>query len=181
MKVHGAPKSIAELGVILLDSSTGNGFGGIMLPQAAAPLGLYRGIDCHAAFSAAFDIANPHHYARPPLGSGDLDTGRANYVLESSAQFPAGALCRNAGGLEGLMTPYSVVDAALGTRYCRSLYPTRQSYSDCFYPRIARRSSRPPRHKQTSTPSACPHELMLSATPCTREFDSGRGDRIAER
>jgi hypothetical protein len=130
MKVHGAPKSIAELGVILLDSSTGNGFGGIMLPQAAAPLGLYRGIDCHAAFSAAFDIANPHHYARPPLGSGDLDTGRANYVLESSAQFPAGALCRNAGGLEGLMTPYSVVDAALGTRYCRSLYPTRQSYSE---------------------------------------------------
>lgn len=130
MKVHGAPKSSSELGVILLDTSTGNGFGGIVLPQAAAPLGLYRGIDCHGAFSAAFDITNPYHYARPPLGSGDLTTGRANYVLESSAQFPAGALCRNAGGLEGLMTPYSVVDGALGTRYCQSLYPTRQAYSE---------------------------------------------------
>jgi hypothetical protein len=130
MKVHGFPKSIAELGVILLDRSTGNGFGGIVLPQAAAPLGLYRGLDCHSAFSAAFDITNPYHYARPPLGSGDLNTGRANFVLESSAQFPAGALCRSAVGLEGLMTPYSVVDDALGTRYCQSLYPTRQAYSN---------------------------------------------------
>ena len=129
MKVHGAPKSIAELGVILLDPSTGNGFDGIVLPQAAAPLGLYRGVECHGAFSAAFDITNPYHYARPPLGAGDLNTGRANYVLESSAKSPAGALCGNSGGLEGLMTPYPVVDAALGTRYCQSLYPTRQAYS----------------------------------------------------
>jgi hypothetical protein len=127
MKVHGAPNGF---GVILLDAPTGNGFGGIVLPQAAAPLGLYRGLDCHAAFSAAFDITNPYHYARPPLGSGDLDTGRANYVLESSAQSPAGVLCGQSGGLEGLMTTYSVVDAAGGTRYCQSLYPTRQAYSE---------------------------------------------------
>lgn len=129
MKVRGAPKSSSGLGVILLDASTGNGFGGIVLPQAAAPLGLYRGIDCHSAFSAAFDITNSYHYARPPLGSGDLNTGRANFVLESSAQSPAGAICLF-GGVEGLMTPYSVVDDALGTRYCQSLYPARQAYSE---------------------------------------------------
>jgi hypothetical protein len=129
MKVHGAPKSSFELGVILLDPSTGNGFGGIMLPQAAAPLGLYRGVDCHSAFSFDFDITNAYHYARPPLGSGDLNTNRANFVLESSAQFPAGLICAG-GGIEGLMTPYSVVDDALGTRYCQSLYPTRQAYSE---------------------------------------------------
>lgn len=129
MNVHGAPKSSSQLGVILLDAATGNGFGGTVLPQAAAPLGLYRGFDCHAAFSAAVDITNPYHFARPLLGSGDLNTGRANYVLESSAQSPAGALCGQSGGLEGLMTPYSVVDAAIGTRYCQSLYPTRQAYS----------------------------------------------------
>jgi hypothetical protein len=129
MKVHGASKSIVEFNVVLLDPSTGNGFGGIMLPQAAAPLGLYRGTDCHNSFSAAADITNPFHYAYPSLGSGDLNTGRANYVLEASAHFPAGVICASSGGLEGLMTPYSVVDAALGTRYCQSLYPTRQAYS----------------------------------------------------
>ena len=124
MKIHGAPN--AAPGVILLDASTGNGFGGIVLPQAAAPLGLYRGVDCHGGLSPAVDITNPYHYASPPLGSGDLNTGRANYVFEPSAQFPAGALC---GGIEGLMTPYSIVDNALGTRFCQTLYPTRQAYS----------------------------------------------------
>ena len=126
MQVHGGLKSGFELGVNLLDRSTGNGFGGIVLPQAAAPLGLYRGLDCH---SPEFDITNPFHYQSPPLGSGDLNTGRANYVLESSGQLDTGAICRDSFGIEGLMTPYSVVDGALGTRYCQSLYPTRQAYS----------------------------------------------------
>ncbi len=130
MKINGAPKSRFKLGVVLLNASTGNGFGGIVLPQAAAPLGLYRGLECHGAFSPAFNIADPYHYALPPLGSGDLNTGRANFVLESSAQSPAGALCANYGAIEGLMTPYAVVDAATGTRYCETLYPTRQAYSE---------------------------------------------------
>lgn len=130
IKVHGAPKSSSQLGVILLDPSTGNGFGGIVLPQAAAPLGLYRGLDCHGGYSPARDITNSFHYARAPLGSGDLNTGRANYVLEPGAQSPAGLLCSAGFGIEGLMTPYSVVDSALGTRFCQSLYPTRQAYSN---------------------------------------------------
>lgn len=127
MKTH-APIAQFEVGVILLDPSTGNGFGGVVLPQAAAPLGLYRGIDCHGGFALAVDITNPYHYAPPPMGSGDLITGRANYLLESSAQSFAGLPCAF-NFLEGLMTPYSVVDNALGTRYCQSLYPTRQAYS----------------------------------------------------
>ena len=131
MKVYGAPKSRSQLGIVLLDPYTGNGFGGILLPQAAAPLGLYRGAECHGQniFELPVDITNRYHYARAPQGSGDLNTGRANYVLESSARFPAGALCSLVGGLEGLMTPYAVVDSAVGTRYCQTLYPTRQVYS----------------------------------------------------
>jgi hypothetical protein len=128
MEAHG-PLTKFAMGVISLDPSTGNGFGGIALPQAAAPLGLYRGIDCHSAFSVDFDITNPYHYERPPLGSGDLNTGRANFVLESSPGFPTGLMCLSSGGLEGLMTPYSVVDDVMGTRFCQSLYPTRAAYS----------------------------------------------------
>lgn len=124
MTMH-APRSFFSFGVISLDRSTGNGFGGIMLPQAAAPLGLYRGADCHSS-----DVTNPYHYQRPPLGSGDLTSGLANYVLESNAEFVRpGALCFERGAIEGLMTPYSVVDNELGTQYCQSLYPTRQAYS----------------------------------------------------
>jgi hypothetical protein len=129
MKDHGVPRSSVELGVIKLDRATGNGFGGIMLPQAAAPLGLYRGLECHGAFSADLDITDPYHYERNPLGSGDLNNRWANFVLESSGGAPAGELCRWSYGIEGLMTPYSVVDNAMGTRYCRSLYPTHRAYS----------------------------------------------------
>lgn len=124
MTMHALRTSFA-LGIISLDRSTGNGFGGVMLPQAAAPLGLYRGMDCHSS-----DVTNPYHFQRRPLGSGDLTSGLGNYVLETNPEFvPPGALCVETGSLEGLMTPYSVVDNALGTRYCQSLYPTRQAYS----------------------------------------------------
>jgi hypothetical protein len=124
MTMH-APRSFFSFGVISLDLSTGNGFGGIMLPQAAAPLGLYRGVDCHSS-----DVTNPYHYQRPPLGSGDLTSGLANYVLESTPEYVRpGALCIEEGTIEGLITPYSVVDNELGTQYCQSLYPTRQAYS----------------------------------------------------
>jgi hypothetical protein len=124
MTMH-AQRTPFALGIISLDLSTGNGFGGIMLPQAAAPLGLYRGVDCHAS-----DVTNAYHYQRSPLGSGDLRSGLANYVLETNAEYGRpGALCTSEGALEGLMTPYSIVDNTLGTRYCQSLYPTRQAYS----------------------------------------------------
>lgn len=112
-----------------LDPSTGNGFGGVELPQAAAPLGLYRGVDCHSVSSPDFDTTDPYHYLRPPAGSGDLATGRANFVLESSPASSSGLLCAF-GGLEGMFTPYRTVDDALGTSYCADLYPTRQAYSD---------------------------------------------------
>ena len=129
MKTH-TPISAFGFGIMSLDSSTGNGFGGVKLPQAAAPLGLYRGADCHALSSAVFDITNPFHYARPPTGSGDLTSGRADYLLESSPASSAGFLCASAQGIEGMFTPYRTVDDALGTSYCAGLYPTRQAYSD---------------------------------------------------
>lgn len=138
MKAH-TPISAFGYGIVSLDRSTGNGFGGVELPQAAAPLGLYRGVDCHAAnvditnssiTNPYFDITNPYHYARPPTGSGDLTNGRANYMLESSAAFSSGLLCGFFGALEGMFTPYTTVDAALGTSYCADLYPTRRTYSD---------------------------------------------------
>ena len=128
------PISAFGLGIVSLDPRTGNGFGGIELPQAAAPLGLYRGMDCHAfglfIANPYFDITNPYHYARPPTGSGDLTTGRANYLLESSAASSSGLLCAFWPGIEGMFTPYTTVDEALGTTYCADLYPTRQAYSD---------------------------------------------------
>ena len=127
MKAH-TPLSAFGLGIVSLDPSTGNGFGGVELPQAAAPLGLYRGADCHSLASNDFDITNPYHYARPPTGSGDLTRGRAGYVLESSPASSSGFLCPS--GLEGMFTPYTTVDEALGTTYCADLYPTRQAYSD---------------------------------------------------
>jgi hypothetical protein len=91
------PLSAFGYGIVSLDSSTGNGFGGVQLPQAAAPLGLYRGTDCHALFSADFNITNPYHYARRPTGSGDLTKGRANYLLESGAVSSSGLLCALGG------------------------------------------------------------------------------------
>jgi hypothetical protein len=132
-----APISAFGFGIVSLDPSTGNGFGGIELPQAAAPLGLYRGADCHTLFSDDFDVTNPYHYARPPTGSGDLTRGRAGYLLESSPASSSGIkrkkgvqfLCARAS-LEGMFTPYTTVDEALGTTYCADLYPTRQAYSD---------------------------------------------------
>jgi len=129
MKAH-MPISAFGYGIVSLDPSTGNGFGGVELPQAAAPLGLYRGIDCHHVFSLDFDITSPYHYARRPAGSGDLATGRANFLLESSPGFSAGLLCAEYGGTEGMFTSYRTVDDALGTTYCADLYPTRQAYSD---------------------------------------------------
>jgi hypothetical protein len=129
MKAH-APISEFGFGIVSLDRSTGNGFGGVELPQAAAPLGLYRGVDCHAGFSSDFDITNSYHYASRPAGSGDLATGRANYLLESSPGFPAGSVCDAGGQVEGMFTPYRTVDRALKTRYCANLYPTRAAYSD---------------------------------------------------
>jgi hypothetical protein len=131
MEDHGLPRSVFELGVVKLDRSTGNGFGGVMLPQAAAPLGLYRGLDCHGnVFDLdTFDLTNAYHYTRRPHGSSDLDNSFANYVLEPGTGPTAGQLCREHASLEGLITPYSVVDSAIGTRYCQDLYPTRQAYS----------------------------------------------------
>lgn len=128
MDAH-APNSRSALAIVSLDPLTGNGFGGITLPQAAAPLGLYRGTDCHSPFSLDFDPANAYHYARPPLGRGDLQIGRANYILETSAASRY-RVCESGGDLEGLFTPYKVVDDALGSSFCASLYPTRQAYSD---------------------------------------------------
>jgi len=122
--------SAYKFGIILLDPLTGNGFGGIALPQAAAPLGLYRGYDCHTISSPDFDLNNAYHYASPPIGSGDLSTGRAKFVLESGPGSSSGLLCTNTGGYEGLFTPYQTVDEALGSNYCGALYPTRQAYSE---------------------------------------------------
>jgi hypothetical protein len=127
MEAH-APNSRAALAIVALDPATGNGFGGITLPQAAAPLGLYRGIDCHGSFND-LDSSNSYHYAVPPLGSGDLRTGRANYVLETTNASPY-RVCEIAGSIEGLFTAYSEVDEALGSNFCGALYPTRQAYSD---------------------------------------------------
>jgi len=129
IKAHG-PISAFGYGIVSLDPSTGNGFGGVELPQAAAPLGLYRGIECHGVSSRDFDITDPYHYAPRPTGSGDLTIGRARYLLESSPGFSAGSLCAEYGGIEGMFTPYRTVDDALGTSYCADLYPTRQVYSD---------------------------------------------------
>ncbi len=128
MEAH-APNSRSALAIISLDPVTGNGFGGVALPQAAAPLGLYRGIDCHGLFSADFDPSNPYHYARPPVGRGDLRIGRANYILETTSASPY-RVCEYGGDISGLFTPYGVVDDALGSSFCRTLYPTRQAYSD---------------------------------------------------
>jgi len=128
MEAH-APNNRSTLAIIGLDPATGNGFGGISLPQAAAPLGLYRGYDCHGVFSVATDPSNAYHYALPPVGSGDLRIGRANYFLEAN---PGSLyrLCEIRASPEGIYTPYEVVDATLGTDYCKRLYPTRQAYSD---------------------------------------------------
>jgi hypothetical protein len=117
-------------GIVSLDRLTGNGFGGVKLPQAAAPLGLYRGTDCHNLFSNDFDITDSYHYAPRPRGSGDLTVGRARYLLEKNARSPAGSLCAETFGVEGIFTPYGTVDDALGTSYCANLYPTRQAYSE---------------------------------------------------
>lgn len=115
------------LAVVSLNLSTGNGFGGITLPQAAAPLGLYRGTECHGIFSADFDPSNAYHYALPPLGSGDLRIGRAKYILERTQGAPD-LFCYLNGTSEGIFTAYKVVDDALGTSFCGALYPTRQTY-----------------------------------------------------
>ncbi len=114
------------IGIVALEQRTGNGFGGITLPQAAAPLGLYRGIDCHA-IDPFFDISDAYHYALPPVGSGDLRTGRANFVLERIQGSPE-RVCESGVSIEGIFTPYKVVDDALGTSFCGALYPTRQAY-----------------------------------------------------
>jgi hypothetical protein len=127
MEAH-APNSKLSIGIISLDPETGNGFGGIALPQAAAPLGLYRGVECHGPFTDP-DSTNAYHYALPPLGNGDLRTGLARYILET-----AGAsryrICELAAAPEGIFTPYKTVDDALGSTFCENLYPTRQAYSD---------------------------------------------------
>lgn len=123
-----APNSRSALGIIALNPQTGNGFGGIALPQAAAPLGLYRGLDCHGLYSLDFNPSSPYHYALPPLGRGDLVNGRATYVQETTAFLPY-RFCEAAASIEGIFTPYRVVDAANGSNYCGSLYPTRQAYS----------------------------------------------------
>jgi hypothetical protein len=127
-----APNSRSQFAIVSLDPVTGNGFGGIALPQAAAPLGLYRGIDCYGFFNGVPDLlpdpTNAYHYALPPLGSGDLRVGRANYLLETTRGSPP-RICESTASIEGLFTPYRLVDDALGTTYCGTLYPTRQAYS----------------------------------------------------
>ena len=127
MQAARAPNSFTGLAIVSLNPATGNGFGGVTLPQAAAPLGLYRGLDCHGFNNFDFDPSNAYHYALPPLGRGDLRNGRANYVLETSPQSPLPNCVF--GSIEGLFTPYGVVDDALGSNYCGTLYPTRQAYS----------------------------------------------------
>ena len=78
----------------------------------------------------------PEHFAATlifenrPTGSGDLTTGHAHYMLESSPGSSPGDLCTGAWGLEGMFTPYETVDEALGTTYCADLDPTRQAYTD---------------------------------------------------
>ena len=129
MEAHG-PISAFGYGIVSLNPSTGNGFGGVELTQAAAPLGLYRGTDCHTVSSRDFDITDSYHYARRPTGSGDLTIGQARYLLESSPGFSAGLLCAETFGDEGMFTPYRTVDDALGTSYCAGLYPTRRAYSN---------------------------------------------------
>ena len=126
MKAH-APNSRTGLAIVALEQDTGNGLGGIALPQAAAPLGLYRGMDCHGFYNLDFDPSNMYHYALPPLGRGDLRNGWANYVLETSPRSPLPNCAF--GSIEGMFTPYGVVDDALGSSYCGALYPTRQAYS----------------------------------------------------
>jgi len=127
MEAH-APNSRSGLAIISLNQETGNGFGGITLPQAAAPLGLYRGLDCWGLSSAAFDPSSAYHYALPPLGRGDLRNGRANYVLET-VPHSSYRTCEF-GSVEGMLTPYEVVDDTLGSNYCAALYPTRKAYSN---------------------------------------------------
>ncbi len=127
MEAH-APNSRSALAIISLDPVTGNGFGGITLPQAAAPLGLYRGIDCHG-INFDLDPSNAYHYALPPLGRGDLRIGRANYILETTSASPY-RICESNPSAEGIFTPYKVVDDAMGSNFCGALYPTRQAYSN---------------------------------------------------
>jgi len=128
-----APNSRSALAIVSLDFATGNGLGGISLPQAAAPLGFYRGTDCHG-LNTDFDSSNAYHYALPPLGRGDILTGQANYVLETAPGTPYRICEFNGqflgGDFAGMFTPYKVVDDATGSSFCRSLYPTRQAYSN---------------------------------------------------
>ena len=65
------PISAFDYGIVSLDPSTGNGFGGVELPQAAAPLGLYRGVElsCLGFSDRDFDITNSYHYAPRQRGA----------------------------------------------------------------------------------------------------------------
>jgi hypothetical protein len=125
-----------QIGVVALDLVTGNTVGGVQLPALAAPLGLHRGIECHGARD--LDGENPYLWAAPPLGSGDLQSGQGNYILEPST----GAYqlyCLDAGTddfvggplgyelISGVFLPYTAIP---GDTHCAQLYPTRRAYTE---------------------------------------------------
>jgi hypothetical protein len=121
-----------QIGVVELDLVTGNTVGGVQLPALAAPLGLYRGLECHGARD--LDGENTYLWA----GSGDLQSGQGNYILEPSSGL-FGLYCFDAGtenfvggalGLEllsGVFVPYTTIP---GDTHCAQLYPTRQAYTE---------------------------------------------------
>ena len=126
-----APGAPLRLGIVALDRVTGNTTGGVQLPALAAPLGLYRGTECHGVRDG--DVANPYHWAHRPTGSGDLQSLQGNYLRERTSR--GGLTCFENpsdhdpfgyGIIAGSFVPYTAIP---GSTHCAELYPTRDVYT----------------------------------------------------
>ncbi len=120
------------VGVLELDRVTGNTKGGVQLPALAAPLGLYRGTECHGARD--LDGADSYLW----MGSGDLESGKGNYILEPSNGI-YGLYCLDKGTdhfdggsitgyelISGVFLPYTSIP---GDQHCAKLYPRRGAFT----------------------------------------------------